>query len=350
MDSRVFFERFVLGLFLILMLFVSVFFLGKHFLRSSNDFTREIRPVMGSYMTITAYFSDQKYLKKSIDEAFDEIKQVENIMSPFIETSELSILNKAAKPGRYKVSDHVWNVLLISDRLNKETEGAFDVTIQPLYNLWKMAEARNKIPTDEELRNTLKSIGWDKIVLHHRSKEIEFTVPDMQLTFGGIASGYAIDIIVNSFRESGIKNFLIDEGGDIFCSGQPGTRALWRIGVKDPLNKSRVFKVLEFKDMAVVTSGNYERYYKIGDSSYSQIFSPKTGLPVKQTVATTVIANDTITADGWSTSLMVLGVDRGIEILKNRKDMHALIISSDNGKLTIKSTPGFSNYEKKDVQ
>lgn len=350
MSSRTFIQRYMLGFFILLVLFAGVFFIAKHLFKTTDDFIREIRQVMGSYMTITAYFEDRQYLKKSIDQAFGEIKKIEALMTPFEETSELSVLNKAPKPGRYKVSDHIWNILNISGKLNEQTGGAFDVTVQPLYNLWKSAAHRNKLPTGEELAGALKSVGWNKIILHEDTKEVEFTVAGMELTFGGIASGYAVDLIANSFRKNGIQNFLIDEGGDIFCSGRPGKRSLWRIGVRDPLKKSNVIKVLSLTDMAVVTSGNYERYYKIGGKNYSQIFSPQTGLPVEQTVSTTVIAKDTVTSDGWATALMVLGADKGMQILRFKKDIEALIIYSDDGKLSVKSTHGFSTYESKSVK
>jgi thiamine biosynthesis lipoprotein len=305
--------------------------------------------MMGTYVHISTFHRHDDFIKKNIEKAFDAIGNVENIMSIYKEDSEVSKLNTAQKPGRYPVSDEMWYLLTVSDEIHKLSEGAFDITVKPLMDMWTQAVKEDTLPTDTQIRDTMAKVGWDKIVLHPATKEIEFTVEGMELTLSGIAKGYAIDRAVAVFRKAGVSNCLVDAGGDVYCYGKPDKRDFWNIGVRDPIKNTRIIKVLNLKDVSVVTSGNYARYYKIKDKEFSQIFSPKTGEPVKVNTSVTVISDSATRADAWATALMALDPEEGVRVVEKNDNLEALILSTLRGKLDIRKSSGFENYERKNV-
>ncbi len=302
---------------------------------------------MDTYVKISAYHKNFDHLVTAIDEGFKEIEALSKVMSVYDDSSELSILNKSPKPAKYKVSDHLWNILVITDEVYKKSNGGFDVTVAPISDLWKIAMDRNMVPSETELKKVLQRIGWDNIVLHYPEQEIEFLKDGIELNFDGVAKGYAVDLAVAKMNQMGISNCLVDGGGDIYCSGKPVGRLNWNVGVRNPRDKKKVAKIIGVSNMAVVTSGDYERYYTIRNKKYSQIFSPQTGLPVSAVVSVTVIAQTSAYADAWATAIMALGVDKSMEILSKYDDVHAFIISSKGGVFIENATDGFSDFEKK---
>lgn len=326
----------------ILFCFISL----NNFLFGLKHFS-QIRIMMGTYVKISAYHKNLDHLVTAVSEGFQEIEALSKVMSVYDDSSELSLLNKSPKPAKYKVSDHLWNILVIADGVYKKSNGAFDATIAPISDLWKMAMDRNMAPSEAELKNVLQRVGWDNVVLHYREQEIEFLKDGIELNFDGVAKGYAVDLAVAKMNKMGISNCLVDGGGDIYCSGKPLGRSNWNVGVRDPRDKKKVDKIIGVSNMAVVTSGDYERYYTIRNKKYSQIFSPQTGLPVNEVVSVTVIAQTSAYADAWATAIMALGVDKGMEILSKHDNVHAFIISSKGGVLVKNATTGFSHFEKK---
>ena len=347
MDKRDFFKRNLIGIVTALLVVFLVVFIKGYFFRGRIGLVRETRLAMGTYISIATYYHNDDYLKKVMGDAFKRVEDIENSMSIYKEDSELSILNRSKKPGTYKVSDDLWNVLVVSDKVYLESEGAFDVTVKPLLELWQDAADKDQFPPQSEIDSFLPEIGWQKVVLHPETHEIEYLDDNIEITLSALAKGYAVDAVVEVFKKAGIDNCIVDAGGDLYCYGEPKKRKYWHVGVRDPLNKTRVIKILYVNDKSVVTSGNYERYYTIQGKTYPQIFSPVTGYPVTTNISVSVIADRSVDADAWATALMVIDQEKGCDIIEQFTGMDALIIATKRGKLRIRKTSGFTSYETK---
>lgn len=318
-----------------------------HYTKGKLKFYKETRMMMGTYVTISAYHTDREYLRATVTEAFRSMEAIASTMTIHNPDSELSKLNKSPKPGIYPLSDSLFEILAMSDRLFETTKGAFDVTAKPLLDLWKSAEKQNRLPSGQDIKKTLQSVGWNKVILYALTKKIAFTVPGIEITLDGIVPGYAADKAVGVLRRAGIQNCLVDAGGEIYCSGQPGKNEFWRVGIRDPFKNDTVLEVLCLKDVSVSTSGNYERFYTIGGKRYTPIFDPRSGRPVEEILSATVIGPVAAITDGWSTAIMVLGSKKGIQLAQKAGHVEAFIISTDGKNFTYHRTPGFSQFEKK---
>lgn len=323
-------------------------FLVRGVFNSRDEQTlKEMRIIMGTMVTITAHHQDAGVLSNAIDAAFKRINQIDALMSTYKEESELSLLNKAQKPGKYPVSNDLWNVLALADRMYQQTDGVFDVTVKPLWDVWQLAANTNTMPSKNDIEKVLNGIGWGRIKLHSDSKEIEFMTEFCMIVLGGIAKGYAVDVAIETLRDNGIQNCLVDAGGDIFCSGVAPDGKPWKIGVRNPFRTDSLSDTVRLKDMAVVTSGNYERMFEVENRKFSQIIDPRTGYPTSDTASVTIIAPNTAVADALATALMVMDTHSGIALINRMSDTEALIISTVNGEKKIISSNGFAAYETK---
>ncbi|MCD6460344.1 FAD:protein FMN transferase [bacterium] len=347
MEKKEFFTRNLIGIITALLVVFLIVFVKGYFFRGRIGLVRETRLAMGTYISIATYYHNDAYLKKVMGGAFKRVEDIENAMSIYKEDSEISVLNKSKKPGTYKVSDDLWYVLTAADKVYLESEGAFDITVKPLLELWQKAADNNKLPDKSQVAKVLHKIGWKKVVLHPKTHEIEYLDDNVEITLSALAKGYAVDAVVDVFKKAGIDNCIVDAGGDLYCYGQPKKRKYWHVGVRDPLNKQRVIKILYINDKSVVTSGNYERFYTIEGKSYPQIFSPETGYPVTVNISVSVIADKAVDADAWATALMVIDQEKGCGIIENFTGMEALIIATKHGRLRIRKTSGFTSYETK---
>lgn len=333
---------------LVFCLVLLVIFLVRGVFNSHDEQTlKEMRIIMGTMVTITAHHHDAGVLSNAIDAAFKRINQIDALMSTYKEESELSLLNKAKKPGRYPVSNDLWNVLELAGRMYQQTDGVFDVTVKPLWDVWQLAADTNKMPLKSEIEKILDGIGWRHIKLHSDSKEIEFVSESCMIVLGGIAKGYAVDVAIEALRDNGVQNCLVDAGGDIFCSGVAPDGKPWKIGVRNPFRTDSLSDTVRLKDMAVVTSGNYERMFEVENQKFSQIIDPRTGYPTIDIASVTIIAPNTAVADALATALMVMDTHSGIALINRMSDTEALIISTVNGEKKVISSDGFSTYESK---
>ena len=302
---------------------------------------KETRIMMGTMITITAYHENRAVLTTAIDEAFRRIGMVDAHMSTYKDESELSQLNRAKKPGTYTVSDDLWNVLMIADQLYHQTNGVFDVTIKPLLDLWSNAAESNTFPTEEKLEQARARTGWQTIRLHPETQEVEFTRSDTMIVLGGVAKGYAVDVAVDTLQSAGVVNCLVDAGGDIYCAGVAPEGIPWQIGVRNPFDMDALIDTISVQDQAVVTSGNYERVFSVGEEKFSQIINPLIGYPTKNTASVTIVSSTAAVADGLATALMVMKSDDGIDLIEELPHTEVFIITTTTGKAQVDFSAGF---------
>jgi len=271
---------------------------------------------MGTFVEVISPYKDAPNI------VFTEIKRVENLLSKYKEDSEVAKLNKF---GKLKVSPDTFYVLQKAKEFWQLSDGVFDITVGPLMDLWGFTDKKYYLPKDEEIKQALSKVGLEKIIFNFDDNVVEFKIPGMKIDLGGIAKGYAVDCAVKKLKEHQIKSCLINAGGQIYCLGDKFGRP-WNVAVRAPRNKG-FWDYLKLKDKAVATSGDYEQYFMNKGKRYAHIFNPKTGYPSNSAiVSVTVIAPDGLTADALTTSIFILGKDKGSKLAKRSKDVNVEII------------------------
>lgn len=265
------------------------------------------RILMGTFWEVTSP------VKEASGIVFTEVARLEQLLSKYNPTSEISILNRT---GKLKVSSDTFYIIKKSKEFYQLTDGAFDITIAPLVELWGFSNLKTKVPTTEEINSTLKIIGSDKIILHENDSMVEFKLPKMKIDLGGIAKGFALDCAIKKLKENKINSCLINAGGQVYALGNKFSSP-WKIAIKNP-RKPSVLETLELNNQSVSTSGDYEQFFLKDEKRYCHIINSKTGYPVNSGVTSVTIIDDSgLNADALSTAVFILGEDR-VEMLKKK--------------------------------
>jgi thiamine biosynthesis lipoprotein len=296
--------------------------------------------VMNTVAKITAIAPDEKTAQLSIDSAFKEIYRLEKLMNRYDPNSQLSNVNKMAAKEPVRVDKDLFDILQQSIRYSKLSDGAFDITIGPLVDLWKKCAEVNSMPTDKQLAQIKKIIGYDKLLLDANDFSVRFAAEGVSLDLGAIAKGFAADKAVEEMKKCGAIGGMVSIGGQIGCFGLTEQKNKWAIGIQNPVkseSNQNIAKLL-LSDMAVSTSGNYERFYKIGGKRFSHIFNPETERSADELASVTIIAANGSQTDALATAVSVLGAKRGMELIEKIKGVEAILISTDNKNVLIKSS------------
>jgi thiamine biosynthesis lipoprotein len=296
--------------------------------------------VMNTIAKITAIGPDKKTAQSSIDAAFKEIYRLEKLMNRYDPNSQLSQVNKQASKEPVKIDKDLFALLQKAVYYSELTDGAFDITVGPLVDLWKKCAEANSMPTDAQLAEVKKTIGCDKFILDANNFSVRFKTEGVSLDLGAIAKGFAADKALEEMKRHGAAGGLVDLGGQIGCFGTTEKNAKWLIGIRNP-EKSRneqIIARLALSDAAVSTSGNYERFYKIGEHQFSHIFNPATEKTAIQLASATIICPNGTQSDALSTAVSVLGKQKGLELIEKTEDTEAILILAENKNALIKSS------------
>jgi len=300
---------------------------------------QQTRSIMDTTVTIAVYAPDENEAKEAIDNSFGEIEKVDSLMSPSKEDSQLNLLNKE---GKLQGADPAFTYVLERSVYYSETsEGAFDVSIQPVLDLWKNKFSPGgtyQPPTPGELNETLKLVNYSEIRIEDGNVTLK---PGMKVAVGGIAKGYAVDMAIESLKAGGIENAFVNAGGDGKYIGRKPDGSAWIVGLQNPDKNEEYLTAIKAEDVAVATSGNYERYFN-ESAKVSHISDPRTGYPSTSLISSTVIAKDAIDADAFATAVFVMGEEEGLEMIENVDGVECLIITEDR-RLVYSS--GFREYE-----
>ncbi len=275
------------------------------------------------------------------------LEQVNDLMSTYRKTSELSRFNQYRGSEPYPVSLEMITVIREAVRLSKLTSGALDVTVGPLVNLWGFGpEARPEVvPTDEELarRRAIVGIGYLSVTDTGLSKAI----PELYVDLSTIAKGWGVDVIAEYMQSQGIHNFMVEIGGEIRMKGKNRENTGWRIAIEKPdVNERAIQEIIEPGDMSIATSGDYRNYFERGGIRYSHIINPQTGKPIShKVVSVTALHPSCMTADGLATGLMVLGAEKGIDLANQQGLAVFMVVKTDDGFKEI-SSEAFKPYMK----
>jgi FAD:protein FMN transferase len=286
---------------------------------------------MGTLIDITLWTDDAAGAKAAADAAFGEFRRLDTLMSNWVETSDVSRINASAGSRAVTVSDETLRVVSLSQKIARKTGGAFDITVGAYRGLWKFDEDLDgTLPEPSEVEARRRLTGYRDLLLDPKHHTIKLRRKGMAITLGGIAKGYAVDRAAAILRDRGLKNFIVQAGGDLFVSGTKGPQK-WRVGIRDPRGaRDATFALTELEDRTFSTAGDYERGFVKDGVRYHHILDPKTGYPTRACRSVTVIAKDALTADAWDTTLLILGPERGLKLAEKLPDIEAVFVDSKN--------------------
>ena len=293
---------------------------------ATESYIKDSGMVFGTTYSITYQYHEN--LKSDIEGV---MQQVDNSLSPFNKSSVITAINNNTST---KADKYLTEVFTLAQTVNKETDGAFDITVAPLVNAWGFGFRSGTRPTDAQTDSLLAIVGQEKVTL--KDGEIIKSDPRIMLDCSAIAKGFGVDKVAEFLAGKGIENFLVEIGGEISARGKNSRGTEWNIGVTKPVDDSLSINqenqaVLQITDKAMATSGNYRNFYYEGGKKYAHTINPHTGKPAQSDIlSATVIAQTCAVADAYATAFMVLGSEKAKEILKTHPELQAYLILSDN--------------------
>ena len=309
--------------------------------------------IFGTTYTVT--YQSEDNLKNEIEA---ELLKVDSTLSMFNKKSVISKVNSHTSSTQFNVNEMFAEVFNLAQSISKETGGAFDITVAPLVNAWGFGFKSGNMPTKEQVDSIRQYVGYQKISidsLTRHSDEWQYWVkkssPNVMLDCSAIAKGYGADKVARFLTQKGIKNFMVEIGGEVVTKGISSKRVPWKIGVTKPVDDSlstdgELQTVLNVTDKAMATSGNYRNFYYKNGKKYAHTIDPATGYPVQHSLlSATVLAKDCATADAYATSFMVMGMEKARKLLENHPELMAyFIFTTPKGELDVWYSP---NMEKK---
>ncbi|HUT65522.1 MAG TPA: FAD:protein FMN transferase [Spirochaetota bacterium] len=296
---------------------------------------------LGTYVKIVIITkkSQEKEALETINEMFGRIEELDRTFDYRKEGGGLLRFNDGELLFR-KNNEELFGLLEYSLDIARATDGFFDPTILPVVQAWGFDTDSPRLPAKHEITHALERVDYRAV----RVLEGRIEKPGaVKLDLSGVAKGRIVDIIRDDLRNRGYGNFLIDAGGDVYVSGKNVHRRLWRIAIQDPVEKSGFRGIVEKTDTAVVTSGDYERFFIKDGVRYSHLFNPKTGYPYSDLKSVTVLLHDTAFADAVATAVFVMGSERGYEFLiENSMEGYFILVDAE-GTVATRSTPDFWN-------
>ncbi|WP_311560962.1 FAD:protein FMN transferase [Prevotella bivia] len=305
--------------FLLILIIGSIYIIAQ---QRSAPYQKDEGFIFGTVYHIT--YQNDNNLKQNIEAELDKVNKT---FSTFDSTSIISLINQN-KP--VKINDMFAEIFDLSEEISTETEGAFDITVAPLVNVWGFGFKSGQKPTKEKIDSLRLLVGYNKVKLYENG--VKKKNPKIMLDCSAVAKGYGSDIVARYLREQGVKNFMVEIGGEIVTSGLSENRLPWKIGVTKPSdNKTdmnqEVETILNVTDKAMATSGNYRNFYYKGGKKYAHTIDPKTGYPVQHSLlSATVLAKNCATADAYATSFMVMGVEKAEALLEKHPELMAYFI------------------------
>lgn len=308
--------------FLLLLIFGSIYVIRQ---QQNTPYQRDEGFIFGTIYHIT-YQSDVNYQK----EIEAELQKVDNSLSPF---NKISIISRINRNEDVKVDNLFAEVFQLAEKISKETDGAFDITVAPMVNAWGFGFKTGNPPTKQTVDSLRAIVGFQKVTLEE--EHVKKQNPHIMLDCSAIAKGYGSDIVARFLKKKGIQNFMVEIGGEIVVNGNSDKQVPWRVGINKPtddsLNTSQELQdVINVTDIAMATSGNYRNFYYKNGKKYAHTIDPKTGYPVQHNIlSATVLAKNCATADAYATSFMVMGLDGAKKVLEKHPELDAYLIYSD---------------------
>lgn len=325
--------------------FVALFLLSLTL--GSKAQVQRARPVtlMGSRFDITIVARDSAQAEKYIDEVIAEMSRIEDLISDWKASAQISEVNRNAGIKPVKVDREVFGLTKRSLYFSHVTDGAFDISYAAMDNIWKFDGSMIQMPTSEEIKKSVAKVGFRNVELDSLNSTIFLKLSGMKIGFGATGKGYAADKGRELMERKGIKAGIVNASGDMTAWGTKPDGKAWKVGITNPFDEEKYLAIIPLKREAVTTSGSYEKYVEFNGKRYAHIINPVTGYPATGLISVTVIGPSAEMANGFSTSIMVLGKEKGLELIRKFPDYSCLLVT-DNGEV-IKSANFKAKVKKK---
>ena len=300
--------------------------------------------LLGSPFEITVVAKDSVQGNLFSDLAITEVRRIENLISDWIPTSQISKVNHNAGISPIKVDKEVYDLVDRATKISKLTSGAFDISYASMDRIWKFDGSMKEMPTEEAIRKSVEKVGYQNIILNSKDTTIFLKNKGMKLGLGGIGQGYIADKIKALLQEKGCNSGLVNVSGDINTWGKQPNGNLWTVGIVNPMNKNKVFATFPLDDSAVETSGSYEKYVTFNGKRYSHIIDPRTGYPATGIISVSVFAKQTELADALATGIFVMGVEVGLDLVNQLKGIGCIIVD-DKGGIHVSKNIDIKKYQ-----
>jgi len=292
---------------------------------------KRVLRLMGNRFEISVVSDNEHSAQKCIDAAIEEISRIEKLLTTFSDDSQTNLVNRNAGIKPVKVDQEVYELVERSLKISGLTQGAFDISYGGIdKSLWNFDLSMTALPDPEVARKSVRLINYNNVILDEGNCTIFLKEEGMRIGFGGIGKGYAADKARTVLQNLGVTSGIVNAAGDLVTWGTQPNGKPWTIAIADPDKSITPFSTLNISNMAIATSGNYEKYVMIGGRKYSHTIDPKTGLPVTGIKSVSIISPSAELADAMATPVMVMGVRVGLDLINQLKQIACIIIDDNN--------------------
>ncbi|MGF7081014.1 FAD:protein FMN transferase [Mucilaginibacter sp. UYCu711] len=291
--------------------------------------------LMGNRFEISVVCNDAEIAQQHIEAAVAEIQRVERLLTTFSDDSQTNLINQNAGIAPVKVDREVFDLIARSIRISDLTQGAFDITYGSIdKSLWNFDTNMTSLPDEETARRAVKLINYKNIVLDEVNATVYLRKKGMRIGFGGIGKGYAAERAKLTLKLRGVDSGIVNASGDLTCWGLQPDATKWTVGIVNPDLKHEIFSYLQISDMAIATSGSYEKFAVINGKKHGHTINPRTGLPVTGIKSVTIITTNAEVADAMATPVTIMGIKAGLDMINQMKNIEAVIIDDNNNLYT----------------
>lgn len=299
---------------------------------------KKVVKLMGNRFEISVVNEDEEFATLRIEEAVTEIRRIEKLLTTFDENSQTNLINRNAGIKPVKVDREVFDLIRRSKRISEITQGAFDITYGSIdKSLWNFDREMKVLPDRFTAQQLVRLINYRNVILNEKKGTVFLAEKGMRIGFGGIGKGYAAEMAKILLQRNGVQSGIVNAAGDLVTWGyQPDGRP-WTIGIADPNAVRQQFSSLVITNMAVATSGNYEKFVMIDGKKYSHTIDPKNGMPVTGIKSVTIICPNAEVADAIATPVMIMGIKVGLDLINQMRGIGCIIIDDNDNIYTSKN-------------
>ncbi len=287
--------------------------------------------LMGNQFELTVVAHAKEWAYQMIEEGIREIQRIEKLLTTFSEDSETNLINRNAGLRPVRVSDETFHIIERSIKISSVTQGAFDITYGSIdKRLWNFDQTMTSLPSVKKAKKMVRLINYKNMELNTENKTVFLREKGMRIGFGGIAKGYAAEMAKQVMKKNGVTSGIVNASGDLTAWGTQPDGKPWTVGIVHPDYKGSPFSYLNVSDMAVATSGNYEKFVMIDGKKYSHTIDPHTGLPVSGIKSVTIFSPNAEICDALATPVIIMGVENGLHLINQLNQVECLIIDDSN--------------------
>jgi thiamine biosynthesis lipoprotein len=287
--------------------------------------------LMGNRFQLSAVSESEAWAQEAIAAGIEEIQRIEKLLTTFSEDSETAFINRHAGIKPVVVSRETFDLIQRSIRISEITQGAFDITYGSVdKTLWNFDANMNQLPDAATAKKMSRLINYKNVLLDPTQNSVMLKEKGMRIGFGGIGKGYAAEKAKQIMKNKGVESGIVNASGDMTTWGLQPNGKPWTIGIANPNAKEKIFSYLNITDMAVATSGNYEKFILVNGKKYSHTINPRTGLPIRGIKSVTILSTNAEVADAMATPVMIMGIHAGLDMINQIHDLEAIVVDDED--------------------